>query len=205
MRKLLLSTALAALLAGAGTFALAEPAGATHVVVEVAAPQRLEVGQAGPLEVSLLSAEDGQALVGAPVTVSMDASFSDVAGEVELGRAVTDEHGTAVLPFEPRIAGEHTLRIEYLAPGEREAEVTTAAISVAGAAQVHRSASGVQIPGLNVWLIMAVVASVWAILFSVGVRVVFIARAGGAALEAAAAVPEGGARMSAQGVGASEG
>jgi hypothetical protein len=43
---------------------------------------------------------------------------------------------------------------------------------------LYRSTAGIQVPGLNVWLIVAVVSTVWLILFSVAVRVIAIARAG---------------------------
>jgi hypothetical protein len=68
-----------------------------------------------------------------------------------------------------------------LLPGDSEPEVITTSISVTDpAVQLHRSASGIQVPGLNVWLIIALLMLVWSILFSVGLRVFAIARAGGA-------------------------
>jgi hypothetical protein len=93
--------------------------------------------------------------------------------------AVTDERGVAALNYVPRAAGSQQLRIEHQAPGGIEHEATSAAISVVGAPQLYRSASGVQVPGLNVWLIIALVATVWSLLFSVGLRVFAIARANG--------------------------
>ena len=128
---------------------------------------------------ALRDAEAGLPVANAPVTVYMDAAFGGVTGEVELGKAVTDERGVAVLNYVPRAAGSHQLRIEHLAPDGLEHEATTATISVVGAPQLHTSASGIQIPGLNVWLIIALVAGVWFLLFSVGLRVFTIARANG--------------------------
>jgi uncharacterized membrane protein len=48
-----------------------------------------------------------------------------------------------------------------------------------GNVQLHRSTAGVNIPGLNVWLLIALVTTVWAILLSVALRVIAISRAGG--------------------------
>jgi hypothetical protein len=148
------------------------------VVAEVSASDQLEVGQPAQLQLTLRSADGGLPLADAPVTVYTEVSFGGVTGEVELGRAVTDENGIARVAFQPRTASDHQLRIEYLAPGETQPEVVTTTISVTGAAaQLHRSTSGIQVPGLNVWLIMALIALVWIILLSVGLRVVAIARA----------------------------
>jgi hypothetical protein len=56
------------------------------------------------------------------VTFYMEASFGGVDGEALLGQAVTDSDGVAVLPFQPRSAGEHQLRVEYLTPDTGEPE-----------------------------------------------------------------------------------
>lgn len=170
-----------ALVAGAvagAIFALAGTASASHVLVEVAVPEQAAVGNAAAVQVSLRSADDGLAVANAPVVFYTDASFGGVSGEVELGRAVTDENGVATLNYQPRSAGEHEVRVEYVTPGDSEPEVAATSITVVGASQLHRSTAGVQVPGLNVWLIIALVTGVWAILFSVGLRVVAIARAG---------------------------
>jgi len=161
-------------LAGAGT------ASASHVVVEVAGPNEATVGSAVTVQASLHSADDGLPLANTPVAFYTEGSFAGVSGEVELGTAVTDQNGLAILRYEPRSAGEHQIRVEYLTPGEATPETATASvISVAGASQLYQSTSGIQVPGLNVWLIIALVTVVWSILFSVGLRVVAIARAGG--------------------------
>ena len=128
----------------------------------------------------LRSADGGLPLEGTSVTFYSDASFGGVDGEVVLGRAVTDESGVAALTYEPRSASQHQIRIEYLPPGESEPEEITQPLSVAeGGSQMYRSSAGVHIPGLNVWLLIAVVSTVWVILLSVALRVIAIARAGG--------------------------
>ena len=179
MKSFIAKVAVIALIVAGGVLVLARTADASHVVVEVLGPGQVEVGVPAELQVALRDAEAGLPVANAPVTVYMDATFGGVTGEVELGKAVTDERGVAVLDYSPRAAGSHQLRIEHLAPGGIEHEATSAAISVGGAPQLHRSASGIQIPGLNVWLIIALVAGVWFLLFSVGLRVFTIARANG--------------------------
>ena len=65
-----------------------------------------------------------------------------------------------------------------MTPGGSEPEVATWSHDVSAAPhQFYQSTAGVQIPGLNVWVLMGVLAGVWAILLSVALRVVAIANA----------------------------
>ncbi len=178
MNSMALRVLFSALVVGAAGFAIAQSAFAAHLVVEVSALDQLEVGQPAELRVALSSIDGAQHPANVAVTVYTEVSFGGVTGEVMLGTALTDANGVALLDFEPRLAGEHELRIEYLHSGDVEPGVATAMVTVAGASQLHHSTAGIQIPGLNVWLIIALVGSVWSILFSVGLRVLAIARAG---------------------------
>lgn len=177
--KALIKVLLVLVALGGAAFSLTGRANAADVKVEIVAPTEAVVGHPVDVQARLHRASDGSALAGAPVTLSTKASFDDVTGDVELAKAMTDANGLAVLSYEPRSAGDHELRVEYLAPGASAPEVATASISVAGSTQqLYRSTAGVQIPGLNVWLLMAVLAGVWAILLSVALRVIAIAHAG---------------------------
>lgn len=172
---------------GVAVYALAGTANAIHVSAVITVPEEVTVGQPSEIQAALRAADGGAAVAGTAVTFYMSASFGDVEGVVEIGRGVTDENGVATLEYEPRAAGNHEVRVEYVVPGETEPEVASTSISVAGGSQLHRSTAGVNIPGLNVWLIIALLATVWAILLSVAVRVIAIAHAGGDA----ETVPEG--------------
>ncbi len=164
---------LAIAIAGLGP---AGTANAAHVVATVTTPGVLEVGQPSQIQVTLLSAN--RPVADTVVTVYTDASFGGVTGEVEIGTMTTNGDGIALFEYEPRHDSAHELRMEYIAPGDTEPSITGAAISVAGASQLHQSTSGIQVPGLNVWFIIAIIGSVWTLLFSVGWRVFAIARAG---------------------------
>ncbi len=173
-------SAIGVLAVGAISIALAGPALASHVQVHTTAPSDVTVGQMVNIPVTLRAA-DGAPLEGTTVTFYLHAVFAGVAGEAEIGRAVTDENGVATLAYRPRLAGHHELRMEYATPGETEVEVISTAFDVTGGAQLHRSAAGIDIPGINVGLLMAVLTTVWSILFWVALRLVAIARAGGEA------------------------
>jgi len=176
-KVLLLSVAL-----GGAVLGLGRTADASHAKLKVVAPIELTAGDSAEVQAILRSADDGLPVAAAAVTFYMEASFGGIDGEVELGRAMTDENGAAILSYQPRSEGEHQIRVEYLTPGASEPEEATWSHSVAGATgQLYRSTAGVQIPGLNVWLLIALVSGVWAILLSVALRVIAIARAGTAA------------------------
>ena len=173
---------LVAVAMGAAMFALAGSADASHATLKVTAPANLTAGDSVDIQAVLNSADDGEAVPGATISFYMDGSFGGVDSKVLLGQSVTDKDGVAHLSYIPRTAGEHQVHVEYLTPGAGEPEVATWSHDVTGATgQLYRSSAGVQIPGLNVWLLIAVVTAVWAILLSVALRVVAIANAGSGA------------------------
>ena len=150
---------------------------ASHVVVEPSFPDGMNLGQ--PVEIAIaLHDRAGLPRPGTAVVFYQHASFAGVSGDVVVGRGVTDGDGVATLTYRPRLAGHHEIRVEYLSPGEGEPELATTAIDVAGDAQLYRSPAGIEVPGLNVGLLMAVLTTVWSILFGVAVLLVAIARAG---------------------------
>ena len=178
MMSLAIKTTLISLTLGVAMLALAGTASASHVKVDISAPQQGAVGDAIRFDATLRSADTGLPIANTPVSFYTDGSFGGVTGEIELGRAVTDQNGVATLSYQPRSVGDHEIRVKYATPGESEAEVAVTTISVAGTSQLYRSTAGIQIPGLNVWLIIAVLTVVWSILFSIGLRIFAIARAG---------------------------
>ena len=171
-------TAICFLAVGAIAFAMAGPALASHVQIHITVPSEITAGEMVRMPVALQTA-DGAPLRGVTVTFYLHASIAGVTGEAEIGRAVTDETGVATLAYRPPLAGQHELRMEFVTPDDGEMEVFTTAFDVTGGQQLYRSAAGLDVPGLNVGLLMAVLTTVWSILFWVALRLVAIARAGG--------------------------
>ncbi len=179
MKSIAVKVMLVAVALGAALFALAGTADASHVSATIIVPDEVTVGRPAEIQALLQGADDGAPMAGTLVAFFTDASFGGVEGEVQLGQAVTDENGVATLIYEPRSASEHQIRIEYTLSGNSEPETITTSITVTSdGSQLYRSTAGVDIPGLNVWLIIALLAMVWAILMSVAVRVIAIAHAG---------------------------
>ncbi|MEK6719442.1 MAG: hypothetical protein AABZ33_02085 [Chloroflexota bacterium] len=172
-------TAISCLAVGAIAVTLAAPALASHVLAHVTVPDKMTVGETVAVAVDL-RAGDRTPLPGTTVIFYLHVSFGGVAGEAEIGRAVTDETGVANLAYRPRLAGRHELRMEYVASDDGAVEVISTAFDVTGGEQLYRSAAGVDVPGVDAGLVMATLATVWSILFLVTLRLVAIARAGGA-------------------------
>jgi hypothetical protein len=124
-------------------------------------------------------AEDGSPVPDVEVRVLQEKSFMFVEGVVEVIGATTDEDGLAVMTYIPRRPGEQEILIEYLLPEAIEPVSTAVTLTVADGGQIVRPEAGVDIPGLGVWTIFAVVITVWALLLLVAVRVIAMARAGG--------------------------
>lgn len=172
-RVILISIAL-----GTTLFGLADTATASHVELQIVGPAEVAVGHSVGVQATLRSADDDLPIAGAAVTFYTHASFDGVSSKVELGKAVSGKDGVALLNYQPRTSGEHEIVVEYLTPGSTEPEVATwSHVAADGGSQMYRSTAGMDVPGLNVWLIIAVVSTVWLILLSVGVRVIAIARA----------------------------
>jgi len=118
-------------------------------------------------------------MAGVNVTFLAHATFGKMDGFVEVGQAATNSQGIATVSYVPREPGDQAIKVSYVpAPGAK-AEEASGTISVAGApAQLYTPTAGIQVPGLNSWLIVGLLTIVWGTLFGVGVTVIRIARAG---------------------------
>ncbi len=158
---------------------LAPAVRASHMQMSLAVPEVSAISEPARISATL-STEDGtEPVADAVVVFSTEASFGGVSGWTEIGRAVTNAAGVASVTFIPRTGGDHSVRVEYAAPGMSEPEVTTTTHHVGGSPQqLYQSRSGIEVPGLNVWILIATVSGVWVVLLSVAVRVIAIGRAG---------------------------
>ena len=191
MKSIALKGVVVSVVAALGFLAVTMRAEADHTMAVLSVPGQAAVGETIEVTTSLHSilapaaeaaspglVSQGQALPRTTVTFYTTESFGGVTGKVEIGRTVTDGNGGGAIKYEPRAVGDHQISVEYLVDGEGRTGAS-AVISVAGGTtQLYQSSSGIQIPGLNVWVLMALLATVWAILLSVALRVIVIAGAG---------------------------
>jgi uncharacterized protein (DUF58 family) len=177
-----MATAASALLLGLALFAgptsqvLAE-APAPSAVLEVTAVTEASVGEEVPLTASLFTA-DGKPMANATVRFYVRSSFVGVEGDMEIGRATTDANGFATIPYRPGREGEVTIRAELAGDGQVTAIETSTPLTVSGSRQVYVESAGIQVPGLGVWVLIAVLTGVWSILFIVALLIFLIAREG---------------------------
>lgn len=182
MRSVLFKTSAIAIVLAA-TFALAGVVAADGVTVNVSVPDQPAIGQPAQIRAEFHSDPGGAPIAGMTVILHEQATIGGVTGDAELAGAVTDANGVATLMYTPRVPGDHALHVRYT-NGNAAPQDASASITVPPATeQLYQSTSGVDIPGLNVWLIMAVVAIVWGILLSVAARVIAIAHEGTPAAE----------------------
>jgi hypothetical protein len=157
----------------------AATAHASHLLMHVTEPTAALVGQPSELDAAVTSADTGAPVAGVSVTFYAHATFGRVDGFMEIGRAVTNRADVATISFVPRESGTHDIRVDYTGSADTAVEQTTAAVAVDGAApQMYVQTAGIQVPGLNSWLIMGLLTVVWGTLLFIGVTIVRIARAG---------------------------
>lgn len=171
------ATGIVALLAvGIGA---AVTANASPLQVNIAEPTPALVGQPSQVDATLVSPDTGKPMAGVNVTFLAHSSFGKVDGFMEIGKAVTDSQGVAAISYVPREAGSQDIKVDYVPAAGAKMEEATGSISVEGAAQqLYVQKAGIQVPGLNSWLIIGLLTIIWGTLFGVGVTVIRIARAG---------------------------
>jgi hypothetical protein len=149
---------------------------ASHLNVRVSEPTAAVAGQPSELDAAVTSADTRQAVAGVPVTFYVHGSFGKVSGFMEIGHGVTNAQGIATVSYVPREGGAHEVRVDYATPAGGTTEQTTGTVAVDGSPnQLYVQTAGVQVPGLNSWLIIVVLTLVWGILFGVGLMVIRIA------------------------------
>lgn len=135
------------------------------------------VGQ--PFEViATVHAAGGAPIPGAEVTLTYLATFAGDQGFVTIAMATTDEDGAATLRFEPRVAGEYSLRAAFTVGGQPVEGVATATLPVsASGEQLYQSHPGIRVFAQE-WILGAVVGAVWLALFAIALGIADIARSG---------------------------
>jgi hypothetical protein len=173
--------------------ALASRASAAQLSVRLTAETPATAGQ--PNELHATVTDGAQPATDVSVSFYSKATFARVTGDAEIGHAVTDARGIASIAYTPSEAGEGDLSAVATAKDGTTAKAALI-ITIEGAPpQEYVQTAGIQIPGVNSGLIMALLGAVWGTLLFIAVTVIRIAKAGQAdgAAEAGPAA-RGGAR-----------
>ncbi len=140
-------------------------AAADHLEVETVSPEVVGAGDIVEVRVVVRSAETKERVAGATVIAEREATIAGFSGRVEVARGMTDELGVETLRWQERGGSVDTVTIGYAASGETEFETTQLpVITVREGPQVVRSTSGVRIPGLGAWVLIALLVGVWAVI-----------------------------------------
>lgn len=155
----------------------AAPAGAASpVTLEIQAPEGLRLGEETRITAALREGA-GAPVRGATVILWSPGSFLSTDGFVEQGRATTGADGKAVFAYQPRTEGSVTLNATFTGDSRYEAVSASVALPVTGSAQLYSEEAGIRVPGISVWLLVAVLSGVWGTYFMVMVLLGLIARA----------------------------
>lgn len=138
-------------------------------------PLEMAVGKEANLVASLTGSGP---LAGAEVVFLAAFTFAGTEGEVELGRAVTDEQGIARLTYVPRSQGEMNIAARYAGNDQLEPAEVSQKVTVQPGPQLYQETAGARIPGIGVWLLIAVLGTVWSTYLIVTVILGLIARKG---------------------------
>jgi hypothetical protein len=105
----------------------------------------------------------GNPIYDVEIRFTYEAEFMNVSGSVEIGTAVTDENGLALVLFEPRTEGENNLTAAFGGNDVFVPVSTKDTLSVLPGEQIYRELPPYRIPGANVWLTTGLIATVWLI------------------------------------------
>lgn len=157
---------------------LGTPVWATDpTTLELQAPQAAGLGDVVEI-VAVLQDENGAPISAASVILWTSASFLSTEGAMKLGQVATDEQGRAVFHYEARTSGSLALNAYFSGDTRYASAQGSAALTVSGSRQIYHEESGVHIPGVGVWLLVALLLFVWSLFFIVMVLLSLIAREG---------------------------
>lgn len=120
----------------------------------------------------------GNPVYGQEIVFIATDKFMNVSGQLELGRARTDGSGLAELPIIPRREGETLVTASFAGNDVFAAVEASESLEVAGGEQLYEEHVPFRIPGANVWMVTAILGSLWGIYFIAMGYGVHIARSG---------------------------
>jgi len=145
--------------------------------LEVLLPEEVELGEAITVRAILTDPHDGAPIPDAVVIFEAPTFWGEeFQGHRVVGAATTDRRGTATIRTELRTSGDVQITAVFQGGGGFGAVEGSEMVDVHGDTQLYEPKAGLHIPGLNLWVLAAVISLVWAVFFVVGLRVLAIAR-----------------------------
>ncbi len=144
--------------------------------LEVKLPMEARLGGAFTAR-AILTDGRSHPLPGMTIVFEADAAWGgELQGHMVIGTAVTNMDGVATLTVHPRSSGAYEVAAYFPGSGRYGPVMQEADLRVRGDAQLYSPSAGIKIPGLNLWVLAAVIGIVWGTYFLVGLRVLAIVR-----------------------------
>lgn len=105
----------------------------------------------------------GNPIYDAEINFSLEVEFMNVSDSIELGSAITDDSGLALIEIRPRIEGTNIIKAEYAGSEVFAPAFDSGDLEVVSAGQLYREYKPYRIPGANIWLTTGLITTVWII------------------------------------------
>lgn len=161
-----------------------------RATLELGAVSGAAIGDSIELRAVLTS--DGTPVAGAEVVFLRSVEFMNTGNDLLIGRATTDDFGVASAVFRPRSEGDVLITVEFDGIDDVGSAWAEGNVFVGPGPVQYVEEAGIRVPGLNVWLLVAILSAVWGTFGAVIFLVWRIARDGSLTPVPADPVPEAG-------------
>lgn len=134
-------------------------AGGKPTVITLDAVDRAVAGETLQLRAGVMD-DEGRPVIGVQVRFALRTSFF-VTDLLEIGEAVTDQDGVALLEYVPRATGKVDVIARYEGSNRYQPGETSLSLEVRQGLQSYSPAMGGRWPPVIPWIVAAVVAGVW--------------------------------------------
>ena len=105
----------------------------------------------------------GNPIYDAEIAFHYDVEFMNVSDSVEIGTAITDDTGLALVTWQPRSDGENHIVASFAGNDVFTEASDTKILEVLPGEQLYRELPPYRIPGANIWLTSGLITTVWGI------------------------------------------
>lgn len=146
----------------AGAARADEPAPTVPTIIEIRPPSEAVTGRQVTV-LARLTAERGQPVPGQVLELIHSVSFLSVDADAVLATAVTGPEGVATFTFVPGTAGENLITARFAGDGALAPALATQALEVTEGPPSYSETAGIRVPGVGLWLLVAILGAVWGV------------------------------------------
>lgn len=120
----------------------------------------------------------GNPISGERISFTAELSFLNNTGEADIGSAVTDSTGLAMMLYAPRTEGELAISAAFEGNAVYAPSRSSQVLRVLPGPELYQEATPLRIPGANIWMVSTILAIVWGLYCFVMLLVLRITRIG---------------------------